>query len=90
MGSGDAVTSVFCAADSNSIIATIKMSSTIGYGSAISFYITNIINPPTNCSTSDFTGISIYDSTGALMNDLQGTNPYMSATTIIGGSATLV
>ncbi len=87
--SGDAVTSVFCVADSNVVSVTIKISSTISYGSVISFLVTNIINPSTNCSTSDFTGITMYDSSGAVTNDFYGTNPYARATSLITGVATL-
>lgn len=87
--SGTGLTSVSCDPTTNSISATLTTSSDLEAGTVFSFNVTNITNPPTNCTTSAFTGISIYDSDGSQINAYTGSTPTVQSTTPLSGTATL-
>jgi hypothetical protein len=87
--SGTSVSSVSCDPTTNAVTATLVLSSTLAAGTVFSFNVTNITNPSTNCTTSAFTGMSIFDSDGNQINAYTGTNPTVQTTTPSAGTATL-
>lgn len=56
------VSSVSCSNSGSSVLATFTYSSTINAGTSFAFFVNSLKNPPNTLQTSDFTGISSYDS----------------------------